>query len=256
MKQVLALSAVLDDTTLPCLDAGKHGLLGEDRVGEDGSDEVGGGWGCSVGSGDGSLLETVELEVGLTEVLADLSLKSGSQVALESQLHISAMEPNKLLTLTKALMTGLANQVANHCLCFETEKSKSWRLTSTFLTVKKVSLSSSSAFSSVTSNEIPEGPNSRARTPESSKGQKPAFRLTQKAMSLASKWKPSTRSRREASYSEASKIGQLGPLNEPGTKKRIKTSELHSTSSSSYDPHSQDDFMIWMVGTYMLRSPG
>jgi hypothetical protein len=52
--------------------------------------------------------------------------------------------------LTKALRTGLANQVASHWSFSRTRKSKSEIETATFLTVKKVSWSSSEAFSRVT----------------------------------------------------------------------------------------------------------
>jgi hypothetical protein len=95
VEQVLALAAVLDDAALSCLDVGKCGSLGEDRVREDGTDKVGGGRGSSVGGGDGALLETVQLEVGLAEILGDLGLESRSQVTLDKGADNGLGEPGR-----------------------------------------------------------------------------------------------------------------------------------------------------------------
>lgn len=63
VQDVLAVSAVLDNTLLAELDGSHAGRLGEDRVGDNGIDKVEWGW-LGVGGGDGSLLKSKELEVG------------------------------------------------------------------------------------------------------------------------------------------------------------------------------------------------
>jgi len=63
VQEVLSVSAVLDDTLLAKLDGTHGGLLGEDGIGDNGIDKVGGA-GPGVGGGDSSLLESKEPAVG------------------------------------------------------------------------------------------------------------------------------------------------------------------------------------------------
>lgn len=82
VQDKLASSTVLDDTLLSGSGVGEDaGTLGEDGAGEDGLQVVGRSRSC-VGGGDGSLLQTVELEIGLLEVFGDLDFKSVRNVAL------------------------------------------------------------------------------------------------------------------------------------------------------------------------------
>lgn len=82
VQNKLASSTVLDDALLPSSRVGEHTRsLGEDGARED-SLQVVGGRRLSVGRGDGSLLQTVQLEVGSLEVLGDLDFKGVGNVAL------------------------------------------------------------------------------------------------------------------------------------------------------------------------------
>lgn len=81
VKDILALSAVLDHTGLSDLDGTVSVRLWEDRVPDNGVDKVR-GRGFGIRSGDGTLLQAVSSEVGVSEVLCDLSFERVRQVSL------------------------------------------------------------------------------------------------------------------------------------------------------------------------------
>lgn len=80
MQDVLAPLAVLGNASLLDLDCAAAGLR-EDRVAHHGVDEVGNSW-PGVGRSDGSLLDSVQPEVELSDVFTDLALDGGGQVPL------------------------------------------------------------------------------------------------------------------------------------------------------------------------------
>ena len=85
VQDVLAPLAVLDESLGSRPDAaglGHRRTGSKDRGGED-CLQVVGGRGSSVGSGDGSLLQTVQLKVGLTQRLGDLELQSLGHLLLQ-----------------------------------------------------------------------------------------------------------------------------------------------------------------------------
>lgn len=85
MEDVFASLAVFDETLAGGSDAASLGegrTRTEDRGREDGL-EVVGGRGSSVGGSDGSLLQTVQLEIGLTEGLGDLKLEGFGDLVLQ-----------------------------------------------------------------------------------------------------------------------------------------------------------------------------
>jgi hypothetical protein len=92
VQEVLAVSAVLDDTLLAKLDGTHAGRLGEDGVGDNGVDKVGRA-GLGVGGGNSSLLEGKELEVGGVEVVSDRALEGVRKVLLDEGLEERSGEP-------------------------------------------------------------------------------------------------------------------------------------------------------------------
>lgn len=75
----LSTSTVGDDTSLSERGSGSR----REEGGVENGLQVVGGSGLGIGGSDGSVLETVELEVGLLEVRSDLSLKHVLEVLLE-----------------------------------------------------------------------------------------------------------------------------------------------------------------------------
>lgn len=93
VQDVLAVSAVLDNTLLAKFDGPVARRLGEDGVGNNGIDKVGRA-GPGVGGGNSSLLESKELKVGRVEVVSDLALKSIRHVLLDERLEERTGEPS------------------------------------------------------------------------------------------------------------------------------------------------------------------
>lgn len=83
MQNILSPPSVLDNSLLSRPHSAQDTSTSrrEDRVRNDGL-EVVGGRGPGVGSGNGSLLESKEVVVGLTEVLGNLSFEGGLDVVL------------------------------------------------------------------------------------------------------------------------------------------------------------------------------
>lgn len=105
VKDKLASSAVLDNTSLLDLDRTGCVSLWEDRVSDNRIDKVGSG-GFGVGGGNDSLLEAVKLEVGSSELLRDLNLDGVDKVSLRRTVSNESTSPDNNTHLDESLDDG------------------------------------------------------------------------------------------------------------------------------------------------------